>query len=149
MKLIGSILIICASVYASCFYEKRLKQSISNHRELIAFIKHIQAQIEYFSKPINQIFIEYKSESTFIKELIIQKEKTDFSAFEPGLRKDLIELFSNLGKGYKKEQLSCCEYCLTVLNSNLDTLKTEFSKKCKVYRSLSLFMGVCTVILLL
>lgn len=149
MKLIGSIFIICASIFASFFYEKKQKNLIKCQSELISLVNYIKTQIEYFSKPINEIFNEYNSDNEFIKDVLLYKEKADFSILEQGVKKDVISLFKELGKGFKKEQISLCDYSLKVLNSSLDVLKSDYSKKCKIYRSIALFIGVCAIVLLI
>ncbi len=149
MKLVGGILIICASICASFFYEKRLKQEIANHIALIDLIGYISTQIEYFSKPINDIFSSYKTENPVILEIISKKELADLSYFDKKIQKDTRILLCELGKGYKKEQITLCEYTKNIISPLVSELKTEYSKKCKIYRSLSLFIGISAVILLI
>ena len=45
MKIAGAILILCASVASSYFYEKREKEKIRKANELTEFIRYIRAQI--------------------------------------------------------------------------------------------------------
>ena len=50
MKLIGGLLIICASICASFFYEKKQRNIINNQEALIDFLSYISSQIEYFAE---------------------------------------------------------------------------------------------------
>lgn len=149
MKFIGAILIISASIYASFYYEKRLKAIIDNQLALIEFIEYISSQIEFFAKPINEIFNEYNTNNLLVLEILNKKELSNISCIDSKVQKDVYKFLCILGKGYKKEQLTICSYTKGQLISCTDALKMEYSKKCKVYRSLSLFIGVSAVILLI
>ena len=149
MKLLGGILIICASICSSFFYEKKLKQTINSYKDLIDILTYTKTQIYYFSKPVNQIFAEYDHHGELINELKIKRENAELDFLEPDTRKNILFLLKELGKGYKREQISLCEYNLKGLEKDLENLKTDYSKKCKIYRSVSLFFGVCAVILLI
>ena len=149
MKLLGGIFIICASICSSFFYEKNLKQVINCHKELIDIFSYTKTQIDYFSKPINQIFAEYESRSELTEEIISKRENAGLTFLNYDTRKSVQILLKELGKGYKKEQISLCEYNLEELEKDLENLKADYSKKCKIYRSISLFFGVCAVILLI
>jgi glutamate-5-semialdehyde dehydrogenase len=60
----------------------------------------------------------------------------------------IIDFITSLGKGYKKEQIALCEYNIGFFNVSLDKTKYEAPKKIKVFRSMSLFVGICSIILL-
>lgn len=149
MKLIGGVFIICASICASFFYEKKQKSVINNQEALIDFLAYIASQIDYFAKPINEIFYTYKTNNSFVQSIIKNKENSDLSSIDNSLQKDVYSFLNELGKGYKKEQLSICNYTKNVISVCTEKLKLEYSKKCKVYRSLSLFIGLSAVILLI
>jgi len=148
MKLFGSIMIILASIISSALYEKKLKQEINDIEELIRFTGYIKNQIEYFSLPVDKIFKNY-NKSQFINHLIANKQ----SCLSDNIPNKNIEyetklFLNNLGKGFKKEQLALCNYFIQKLESAKNELQTEFSKKTKIYRSLSLFAGIACVILI-
>ncbi len=148
MKLLGAILIICASISASFFYENGLKQKIKNHTALNELILHIKSQIDYFEKPIFEILKDFQATNEFIKDILEKKELSDLSWVDSSVRKDVYSLLKTIGKGYKKEQISICDYTSKILSACIEKMKLEFSKKAKVYRSLSLFIGFSAVILL-
>lgn len=142
MKLIGSILIIFASVIASYFYEKRLQSYITSTEELYELVLYIKNKIEYFSMPVNEILNSYSRDTGIINKL----SEPDF--LDKSIKGDIESFISNLGKGYKKEQVALCEYTLSVLEASKNKMKMEFTKKAKTFRSLSLFTGIGCVILL-
>ena len=145
MKIIGSILIICASVAFSYFYEKKQKEKIKHANELYDFIKYIRAQIEYFSTPVYKIYVEYSNKTEYISSLLIPSKnslKDEYNNF-------VSNFFANLGKGYKKEQLQLCDYALEYIKNYEKKTRAEYPNKIKVFRALSIFAGFCVVILLI
>lgn len=146
MKIFGSILILFSSVLTSYYYEKSLKKKIKICEDGIDFISYVKVQIEYFSNPINVIFENYNL-NTDIKELL--ENKKNHKIFGNELDKNLYDFFTSIGKGFKKEQLSLCDYTLTSLNSELLKMKSDYPSKSKVFRSLSMFFGICAIILLI
>ena len=149
MKFIGSALIIIASICASFFYEKKLKAEIHSLNEAIDFILYVKTQILYYSKPINEIYKDYNKTSLFLQEILESKEKATLTNFNKESKEKLTSFLSTIGKGFKSEQISLCEDTITYLNEQLTRLEAEYSKKTKAYRSISLFVGVCVVILLI
>ena len=149
MKLLGSLLIIFASVFSSFFYEMGLKEVIKNTEALCDLIKHIKAKIEYFSLPIKDILNEYSKENEFIKNLIDNNFEFNKASLDKEVINEVKAFFNSIGKGYKKEQISLCEYTESILIASKERLKEEFPKKKKLFQALSLFFGVGCVILLI
>lgn len=146
MKIIGASIIIIVSVISAYLYEKRVKCKAKNIEEIIAFINHIKSQIEYFSRPLNEIYVLYEEKSDYIYSLIKNNGKGASVSRETD---SLIEeFFSSLGKGYKKEEIALCNYTTERLFTTLTHLKLEMPNKIKIFRSISLFVGVCVIILL-
>jgi hypothetical protein len=146
LKIIGCGLILIASIVCAFYYEKRIKEKISRYNELISFINYIKNQIEYFSYPINEIFAKYQDTSLFINSIINNNLDTKYLTNEE--KAQIIDFITSLGKGYKKEQIALCEYNIGFFNVSLDKTKYEAPKKIKVFRSMSLFVGICSIILL-
>lgn len=146
MKIIGSIFILFSSIFASFYYEKSLKSKINKCEEIIEFLSYIKIQIEYFSTPINLIFEKYDKKTETIISLI-KGEKIKILNQETDAK--IYDFFSTIGKGFKKEQITFSDYTLNLVNDNLRKLKDEYPKKAKVFRSMSLFFGFCTIILLI
>ena len=149
MKLVGCVFILVASICASFFYEKKLKKEISDEQDLLNFIKFIKNQIHYYSKPLDAIFNEYKSENNIIKSLILEKENTRLLSLNSSIQENMQVFATTIGKGFKNEQIRLCSETISLLESHINSLKSEYSKKTKAYRSVSLFIGICAVILLI
>lgn len=148
MKFLGGVFILLASVLCAYHYEKRLKTKSLHIQELSSFITYIKSQIEYFSYPINTIFERYEAKSEFINEIIKNPDCLKSEGFDSDIQNTLLNFFSSLGKGYKKEQLSLCDYTISSLSSYVQALKKEYPSKVKVFRSMSLFVGISIVILI-
>ena len=146
MKILGCVIILIASILCAFKYEKAIKEKVTNIEELINFINYIKNQIEYFSRPLTEIYLSYEKKSKFIEEIIDGAERTDTSS---PINKTVSEFFSSIGKGYKKEEIKLCDYTIEQLYTYLTSLKLEMPNKIKVFRSISLFIGVCTIILLI
>ncbi len=146
MKILGSILILASSVLASYYYEKSYKSKIITCEEIIDFISFIRTQIDYFSYPVDVIYQKYDKKTETI-EYLTQNKDGKKMLIDTSTDKKISEFFSSIGMGFKKEQLCLCEYNLELLNKKLEALKREYPNKIKVFRSMSLFIGICTVIL--
>lgn len=147
MKFFGGVFILLASVLCAYYYEKKLKTKISHAQELSSFITYIKCQIEYFSYPINTIFERYEAKSDFINEIIKNPTYVKNEGFENSIQNILLDFFASLGKGFKKEQLNLCDYVILSLSDYVQALKKEYPSKVKVFRSMSLFVGISIVIL--
>lgn len=149
IKILGCILILSASVCACVFYENTEKAKINATKEMIEFIRYIRSQIEYFLTPLNKIYSSYEHKSPITERL--SKEGPEFTKdfLEKGDFAAINELFGELGKGPKSEQLSLCSYTAEVLERSYEKKKTELPNKIKAFRAIALFCGFCAVILLI
>ena len=129
-------------------YEKKIKKTICAYEELITFIRFISTQIEYFSYPLTQIYEKYEDKSELINGIISQ-QKLPPHIFSEVITKSLHDFFSTIGKGYKKEQIKLCEYTISQLDSTLEEVKKASPQKIKVFRSISLFVGISAIILII
>lgn len=148
IKLIGGILIIIASVMVSYNYETREKEKLAFYSEYTRLVKHIKKQIEYFSMPLNEIYSSFDTENRLL--LKIKSNKLDeIKHYFPNDYEAITDFFQQIGKGFKKEQLSLCDSTIESLESTLKIQSEEFSKKVKISRAISLFVGACIVILII
>lgn len=142
MKILGGALILLSSVICAYYYEKHLKDKVNKYNELISFISYISNQIEYFSCPLEEIYDKYTKKSPFISSLILKK-----CSFDKNVDKLVIDFFQTIGQGFKKEQIKLCSYTINELEGSLSSMKLLLPNKIKVFRSMSLFVGICTIIL--
>ena len=146
MKTIGGLLIILTSIIISHTYDKRQKERICALKEISEFISFVKLHIEYFALPLCDIYKKYNSKSRYADNLIngysidiLDKETMD----------ELSKAMTNLGKGYKEEQLKLLDYLNLVLTKKITENEENYAQKTRVFRAISLFVGCCIVILLL
>ncbi len=145
MKIVGSILIILSSITVTFFYEKKLKEQINTLKLFIEFFEHVKNQIEYFSLPLNEIYDKYTSSNSCILDIIHGKR---IECLDEEINNDILNLMSLLGKGLKGEQIKNLEYINICLDKEIKQYEKEYNQKVKVFRAMALFIGCCTVILL-
>ena len=145
MKITGSILIIIASITVSFFYEKQKKELLLQLKSVASFIDYIKCQISYFSKPLSEIYENYKKQSVELS-LLIKGEVT--FPFSKELKDELYTCFLGLGTGYKEEEIKKLNYVALKINEEITKNENELPKKIKVFRATSIFVGCSTVILL-
>ena len=149
MKIIGSLLIVCASFFSCFVYEKREKKKITSALEICDFIKYIKSQIEFFSLPIDKIFSSYESKDGVINDIISKNTDELSKALTKEDYITVLHFFDSLGKGLKNEELSLCEYSLEKLQQSIDKKQRDYPNKIKVFRAMSLFSGFSIIIILL
>ncbi len=149
MKIIGALLILCASICSCVFYEKNEKSKISSAIKACDFIKYIKTQIEYFSTPINKIIASYEDKSPLIEDLSTKSFSVAKRLLDRGDFKLVFDFFSSLGKGLKDEELSLCSYTIEELQKCIEKKEKDYPDKIKVFRAMALFFGFCVIILLI
>ena len=145
MKIIGAILIFLVSIIVSSNYEKRKKQEIVDLKAMVSLLQFIKNQIEYFSLPISEILAKYSTDNECVKEFV----DTGYLSFsDKNIQDELIKCFTQLGKGFKEEQISLLNYNIELTNKTIKSNEESNPQKIKVYRAMSLFISSCVVILL-
>lgn len=145
MKIFGGALIILASVFSSYCYEKSLKEKINKLGDVINFLAYIGRQIDYFSSPLKKIFNDYENKTDTVNCLI--ENKTVYG-LDGDITLKINSCFSSLGEVYKREQLTVINYTLCEVQEKLKMMENSKSDKIKVFRAISLFVGISFVILL-
>ena len=148
MKIFGCVLIFVSCLLSSHFYERYLKKRIEILEEFISLIVFIRNKIEYFSIPINKILLEFNAKTKFIKSLIENKE-INCAYFDKETENLLSSFISNVGNGYKNEQIALCDYNIEIFRQKMNKNKEEYPKKVKTFRAVSLFIGISIIILLI
>ncbi len=149
IKILGCILILCASICSCILYEKAEKSKLQNIKEMCEFIKYIRTQIEYFSAPLDKIYSSYEHSSELIDKISANELSSIKEYFEKDDFKIISSLFYSLGKGLKSEQLALCSYSITELEESYKKKEADFPNKIKVFRAMALFCGFCAIILLI
>ena len=147
MRYVGSVMILCACICFSFFYEMKEKAKLENLKKMYNFISDIKVKIDYFLTPQKKLFSEYKC------NLIQNLQKSDFKNLNAYFDKDTVALlegfFSSFGQGLKDEELRLCDYTLLKLSEKISTLENEMGNKVRVVRTLTIFGGSCFILLII
>lgn len=147
MKVIGGILILCASIFVSYLYEKQQKSKAEYLSQIQEFIKFTKGQIEFFSTPYNKIIEKYTNDSE-LRESILSGFKSHLVILDLDDKKTVKGFFSAIGRGFASEEIALCEYTLSSLEKSIEKIKKENPNKIKIFRSMALFTAVSIIILL-
>ena len=132
-------------IIVSSNYEKRKKQEIVDLKAMVSLLQFIKNQIEYFSLPISEILAKYSTDNECVKRFV----DTGYLSFsDKNIQDELIKCFTQLGKGFKEEQISLLNYNIELTNKTIKSNEESNPQKIKVYRAMSLFISSCVVILL-
>lgn len=132
-------------VFATYYYEVRLKKQISDVSDLIKFIHHIRSEIEFFQSPVSRIFEKY--DKTELTNAIISRDYSRFD-FNESIEEAVSSFFTSLGHGLKRDELAFCDQTISILERELAVIKSSYPTSVKIHRSLSLFFGALVVILI-
>lgn len=146
LKFLGCLLILLSSVTVGFYMERSYKEKIRFLQEIIDLINYTRNQIEFFSLPINEIYLSFQNRSKHLTDLITGNVNLIYENFRN--QEYLHHYFNEIGKGYKSEQIKLCDYTLNEAQKDLNNLNLDLPKKIKIIRSLSLFIGASLVILL-
>ena len=147
MKYIGSIMILCACVCFSFFYEMKEKARIENLKKIHSYVAYIRVKIDYFLTPHNKLFGEYKCE---LVQSLYENNFTNTSIYFDRETSALLEnFFCSFGHGLKEEEIKLCDYTLLKLNEKITLLEKEIGNKVKVVRTLTIFGGSCFILLII
>jgi len=157
VKLIGSAVILGASVYYGQIKiraERRKIEDISSFAELV---KHIGECIEYFSQPLPEIFNEYRNEhldnSGFMT--IVKSKGLMYAVQNCGMsfgREELdniIKFAQTIGKGYREEEVSLCRYTYSKLTDAEEKKRTALKDKEKLYRTIPPMLALSVILILI
>ena len=147
MKYIGSVLILCACICFSFFYEMKEKKKVENLKLMHNFINYIKSKIDFFLTPQDKIFSEY--ECKLIEELYTNNFNNLSNYFDKEASVLIKDFFNKLGKGLKDEEITRCSYTLTKLEEIIKKYENELPNKIKVVRTLAIFCGACVILLII
>ena len=147
MKYVGSVLILCACVCFSFFYEIKEKNKLENLKSMRDFINHIKIKIDYFLTPQPKLISEYKND--FIKELYKNEFKNLDKYYDKDICSVLKSFFKDLGKGLKDEEINLCSYTISKLDDKIKIFEQELPNKIKVVRTMIVFGGASIILLII
>ena len=154
-KLIGGILILAAGYGASLILNARENERAQRLICFCRLLRFFRLQIDCYCAPIGEIFA--KVDKDILRGCGCNAEVSDFEAFlcslDPpaeGEAGALLRSFaSELGSGYREDQLRCCDYHLSMITPLRDAAVSEAARRKKLNTVLCLAAAAAAVILLI
>ena len=156
IRIFGILILLLSAVRYSFVMVKREKQKIAQLEDICALVLYVQRNIEGFMTPVNEIVQSFEEYSeSFSDYMVLAKNHGLNYALEhyPMLQKaEIMKVFANftkkIGRGYKEEELSLCQYTYTLLTEALSKEKDDFSKKTKMYKTLPIMSAISLALIL-
>ncbi len=156
-RILGFILLVLSAVFFAFIMSNGEKKRIIQLSVLCEALKEITRKIESFNMPVEEIMLEFDPRLF----LALGYRKSDMPrSFEDLLcesslllgrrEKELLFAFSGgLGKKYREEQISFCNYYYKELSDIHISSKEDFPKKQKLYYTLFICGALALVILMI
>ncbi len=156
-EFIGAGIVLVSALFLSF----RLTRDHRAHlRELDAFynmIVYIRDNIDHFMKPLPDIFQTYTNETLERCGFLPKVRKTDLSQAWRGqtfmiseeCRTLLNDFCTQIGSGYRTEELRLCEYTLSRLHNILEKNRNELNNRLKLYKTVPLLFALSVILILM
>lgn len=150
MRVAGLVLLMLGVAIAFWEASSREPRKLREAEGILLLLRHIRGQMSSFSLPLPAIYSSF-SDPVLEKSgfLLLLREKGLSAALQSGMAfvpdKEIQALLSQfaegLGRDFLAEQLSFCDYVMTVYTDHLDRYRQECPKKCRLHRSMVLLFG--------
>ena len=156
LRIAGALMIAFSGAFAAYSLNKSAKDTLRQTEYFISLVRFLRAQIECFSmsvpRALERVPDEILAGCSFLgkerpkslSELIGGCQVTD-----QAVMRDMSRLADDIGKGYREEQLTLCDYCLSLLEAQRSRIAGQLPLKIKVNSALSLAGAAAVVILLI
>lgn len=158
LRVLGAIILLLSAIVCGRAYEKYASRSLLELEELTRALRHIKSRISTFLSPRRELLSGFESEilsrSGFLlrvadgEELCSALEKSSLS-ISKAARAALGAFFSELGRGYRKEELSRADGAISECEAILSRERAELPKDVKIVKTLLLAGALALVILML
>lgn len=155
-KIIGSVIVIASSFCTGYFFSENMKNRLRAVKELHEFINYISVNIEMYNTPLSDVYETFKSDYLYKCGFIDKLHMGIYTAAkECGLlmgdeENEIIYSFDEkIGRGNTEDMVKLCSYSVSKLKNIADKIACELPEKRRVYRTISLLVGISTVIILL
>ncbi len=154
-KIIGYVLIFLSCALCGYSLSKFYKNKLSCSAAYINMLSSILEKIDMLHLPLNKIYETisvYELERIgYISALRADGIKTSYEKFENKFLFDVehLDFCEKLGTLPLSDTVKLCNYEITRLSKLLDSQRTEYEKKIKLYPALSLLVGLAVIILII
>ena len=144
-RVIGALILLCASLFVGRAYEKHLDGRLGEAREVLRLLLHIREKISSFLCPQGELMSDFKSEILESVGFIgkIRDGKGLYDAFRDtnfSFSEDIIEIlrsyFSEFGKRYKSDELARLDSAVRSLEGYVKSEEEKLPKDVKIAKIL-------------
>ena len=150
----GAVIIAISGLGAAYVLNSGVREGLTEAQSVISLVRFLRSEIECFSMPVPRAL------SRCPKEILVGCGYTDsrppesiYSLTEhlsnTAVRAQLARFCEEIGKGYREEQLSLCDYYISVFEEHRKELAQQLPMKRKVNLTLCLSSAIAVVILLI
>ena len=156
LRMIGALAVVTSGVYAACIFNSGTRQVLRQTEAFISLLRFIRSQIECFALPLPQALGRCPAE--ILKGCGYDRAEKPSSGEhlmagccieDTSVRRSMERFFSEIGRGYREEQLNLCDYCISSLEERRAHMASQLPMKIKVNSALSIVGAVAVVILLI
>ncbi len=159
IKGIGIAFLTAITVYLCFEATKMEKKKLRQAEGFLLFLRHVKAQISCYCAPLGEIFAEFANDALeecgFLPVLrekgladAVKKSRSSIYLEEEEINM-LTAFASQLGTGYRSEQLEICDYYIGEFENLLNLKREEHPKKSKLGRTVVLTGGLMLIVVLL
>ena len=157
MKIIGLFIIFFSSVFLGLYSSYMDKCSLFFMSEILRFIEHTKEQIKHFNAPLNEIYNSFNCKDKTMKLFLENISNNGLTQAVESSRKSLPyeyhstlnEFALKLGKTNRDDQVKLCDYCCKQLEKVFNEEKEKLKTNSKLKITLSIYIGLLLIILLL
>ena len=156
VKVFGILLLLLSALFGALFSVSKERKRIEFLRSFAELLGEIYRQIEMLDLPLDEILLRTPEKLTAIcKNAVGEKltlESVALAAADMLDKKEteLINGFvSDIGRGYREEQLRICRYYTASLGDILSERERDYPKKRKLAFTLSFCLALGLIILLI
>ena len=159
IKVIGSLIIICVSLFIGYSLSDMIKNRIANISALSDFIEYISEQVSMYKLTLEDIYISVSNErlksSGFLSNLKSNRGNIYEAAMGSGIllgdeEREIIKSFSDrIGSGTAEDVTAQCLFTSRKLKNIKDKLSSELPDKKRIYNTVSFLVGASAIILLM
>ncbi len=153
LKIFGAALVAFCGIYASRLMNTSAKAALTEAEGLMEFVRFLRSEIECFALPLPQIIARCPEDILTRCGFRGGEFRTPaelFSLFEIDdgeCSRSAERFFSELGRGYRDEQLALCDYYIAILEERRRTLGNALPARRRVNSALCIAGALAVVII--
>lgn len=158
LRIFGAAILLISAVICGRAYEKYASRSLFELEELMRALRYIKSRISTFLSPRSELLSGFRSDilarSGFLRRVHEGEElSTAFASSSLSIpkaaRAALTAFFSELGRGYRTEELSRADSAISECEAILLREREQLPKDVKIVKTLLLSGALALVILML